>query len=178
MTVQMITTIKNFIGLSTDMKPTLEVPSGSTFWESDTNILYKNYDGTNWITYHIGSLILPGTIDLQQAAGPYTLYTATGGSLYVENFTLTLPNVNVSDDVNITSIKVETDTATVITLITAVAGAKANLTALKAFTYSIPFALPTGKKIILTIAGGAADAATVCVVICKYQPLNPAGYLA
>lgn len=177
MAVILTTTIHHFMGLSTDIKPT-DVPIGSDFWESDTNITYRCHDGTNWVISHVGSLVLPGTIDLQQAAGPYTLYTATGGALYIENFTLTLPNVNVSDDATITSIKVETDTATVISLITAAQGAKANLTALKAFTYQIPFALPTGKKIILTIAGGAADAATVCVSTCKYQAMNPAGYLA
>jgi hypothetical protein len=178
MTVLYETRIKRFIGLSTDTKPTDDVPPGSYFWAYDTGTLFKTYDGTNWIAYSVNSVVQPGTIDLQQAAGPYTLFTATGGSVYVEYFTLTLPNVNVSDDVNITSIKVETDTTTVLSLITAAAGAKANLTALKAFTYATPFALPVGKKIILTIAGGASDAATVCITSCRYRAINPAGYLS
>jgi len=48
MTVLMITTIKNFIGVSSDPKPTDGIPPGSTFWERDTNILYVTDDGTNW----------------------------------------------------------------------------------------------------------------------------------
>jgi hypothetical protein len=49
---------KNYYGLSSDTKPTVashsglpEPASGSTFWAYDTNILYKTYDGTNWILY-------------------------------------------------------------------------------------------------------------------------------
>src|SRR3990170_6815712 len=98
MTYNLITTIKRYIGLSTDSKPTTDPPAGSTFWEHDTNILYK-YNGSSWIPFHVGSLVLTGTIDLQQAAGAYDLFTATGASVYVEHFTLTLPNVDVSDDV-------------------------------------------------------------------------------
>ena len=105
MTYSLITTIKRYIGLSTDTKPTTDTPAGSTFWEHDTNILYK-YNGTSWIPFHVGSLVLTGTIDLQQAAGPYDLFTATGATVYIEHFTITLPNVDVSDDVNLTSIKV------------------------------------------------------------------------
>jgi hypothetical protein len=177
MTVALETTIKRFIGLSTDSKPT-GVPNGSYFWAWDTGTLFKTYDGDNWMAYSVNSVVQPGTIDLQQAAGPYTLFTATGGSVFVEYFTLTLPNVNCADDATITSIKVETDTTTVISLITAAQGARANLTALKAFTFATPFTLPVGKKIILTIAGGAADAATVCITSCRYRAINPAGYLA
>jgi len=35
-----------------------------------------------------------------------------------------------------------------------------------------------GKKIQLTIAGGAADAATVCDVIAEYRAVVSGGYLA
>ena len=176
MAYKLITTIQRFIGLSSDTKPT-GVPPGSTFWAYDTNILFKTPDGTNWEPYDIRSIVLPGTIDLQQAAGAYDLFTATGGTVYVEKFIITLPNVDVSDDVTITSIKVETDTATVITLLSATAGSKANLTANASFSYATPFALPVTKKIRLTIAGGAADAATVCVTSAKYQAVTPAAYL-
>ena len=65
-----------------------------------------------------------------------------------------------------------------ITLLSATAGAKANLTPLASFTYATPFPLPVGKKIRLTIAGGAADASTVCTTRAKYQGMVPAGYLA
>jgi hypothetical protein len=44
----LITRIQNFIGASTDTKPT-DVPVGSTFWCYDTNITWVTYDGTNWV---------------------------------------------------------------------------------------------------------------------------------
>jgi hypothetical protein len=177
MTVKLIETVQRFIGASTDTKPT-GVPCGSTFWEYNTNIEHVTYDGTNWTPKNINSIIIPTTIDLQQAAGTYTLYTATGGTVYIESFTLTLPNVDCSDDVNITSISVVNDMPTVVTLISATQGAKANLTANASFSYSTPFALTVGKKINLIIAGGAADAATVCTVSCRYSVVTPAAYLA
>ena len=169
---------RDLLGLSTDTKPTNNVPPGSTFWEHDTNILYVTYDGTNWVPRDIKSIVIPTTIDLQQVAATYDLFTATGGAVYVETFDITLPDVDCSDDVNLTSISVQSDMATVDVLLSATAGAVANLTALAAFSYAGPFALTTGKKIQLTIAGGASDAATVCTVNCRYQAVTPAAYLA
>lgn len=178
MAVALIATIQRFFGTSSDTKPT-SVPAGSTFWEHNTNILYVTYDGTNWVPRDIKSIVLPTTIDLQQVAGDYDLYTATGGTVYIETFALTLPNVDCSDDAALTGITVQSDMATPDEIISAAAGAVANLTANKAFSYSSPlFALTVGKKIQLTIAGGAADAATVCTVTCRYQAVTPAAYLA
>lgn len=180
MTVRRITSIERFVGLSGDSKPT-GVPVGSTFLESDTNFKYTSYDGTNWIAESLDAAIITTatTIDLNQAAGDYDLYTATGGTVYIDAFTITLPNVDCSDDLTITSISVQTDMATVTVLLSAVAGAVANLTALASFTYSgSPFVLTVGKKIQLTIAGGAADAPTVCTVSAQHQAITPAAYLA
>lgn len=39
--------IKDFIGLSTDVKPTQGVPTGSTFYETDTKAYYL-WDGSSW----------------------------------------------------------------------------------------------------------------------------------
>ena len=39
-----------YYGLAGDTKPA-GVPKGSTYWAYDTNVLYKTYDGTNWILY-------------------------------------------------------------------------------------------------------------------------------
>jgi hypothetical protein len=177
MAVKLLTNVTKYMGLSTDTKPT-SVLIGSTFFEYDTSSSYRTYDGTNWVIESIGSYMLPATFNLQQAANTYDLYTATSGSVYVVNFTFTLPNVDVSDDATITSIKVETDTTVVVQLITVAQGAKANLTANKAFLYTAPFALPSTKKIRITIAGGASDASTLCNVTCRWLPINPAGYLA
>jgi hypothetical protein len=140
--------------------------------------MLKTYDGTSWIAYSEDSVVQPGTINLQQAASTYDLFTATGGSVYVEYFSITLPNVNCADDATITSISVVTDTTTVITLLTTTQGAKANLTANASFSYATPFSLPVGKKLRLIIAGGASDASTLCITSCRYRSINPAGYLA
>ena len=48
MAVKKIATIQRYIGLAADTKPT-GVPSGSTFLEYDTGLLYITYDnGVNW----------------------------------------------------------------------------------------------------------------------------------
>ena len=177
MTVRLVTVIQNYIGLSTDSMPT-SVKPGSTFFAYDTNARYITYDGTNWVTESIGSFVATTTEDLQQAANTYDLFTATGANVLIENFTFTLPNVNCADDATITSISIVTDETVVRTLVTTTQGAKANLTANAAFTYSTPFTLPVGKKIRLTIAGGASDAPTVCTATVKYQSIAPAGYMA
>ena len=179
MTVIYETRIKRFIGLSTDAKPTDDVPPGSYFWCYDTGTLLKCYDGTNWLAYSVNSVVLPGTIDLHQGAASYDLFTATGGSVYVEYFTLTLPNKDLTDDAALTGITVQTDTTTVVTLIASAAGLKAQLSNNKVFTYATPFALPVGKKIQLTIVGGTAtDDPTTCITSCRYRSISPAGYLA
>lgn len=177
MAVILETRIQRFTGLSTDTKPT-GVPPGSYFWEADTNIIQKTYDGTNWVAQAIKSFVTPTTIDLKQAAGDYTLYTATTADVYIESFSFTLPNVNCADDATITSIAIVTDTTVAITLLSAANGAKAKLVANASFAYTIPFYLPATKLIKLTIAGGATDAATACTVKCRWTPVVPGGYLA
>ncbi len=47
MAVKLIESINNYIGLSTDTKPT-SVPVGSTFFEYNTKDRYVTYDGSNW----------------------------------------------------------------------------------------------------------------------------------
>ena len=178
MTVYMVTAIKNYIGSSADTKPTTDTPPGSTFYEHDTDIKYVCYDGTNWAVDESHAFIASTTEDLQQAASTYDLFTATGGNVLVEKVTFTLPNVDCSDDATITSISIVTDEGTPRTLVTTTQGAKANLTANASFSFSTPFTLPVTKKIRLVIAGGAADAPTVCTCTAKYASIVPGGYLA
>ena len=47
----MITTIKNYLGVSGDDKPS-DCPAGSTFEEQDTNTTYK-YNGQHWVVHSI-----------------------------------------------------------------------------------------------------------------------------
>lgn len=169
----------NFVCLSTDTKPTEGVLVGSTCWEYDTNITYVNIDGTNWVPKDIKSIILAASGDIHQGAAAYDLYTATGGTVYVESFTLTNGVEDCSDDAGpFTGISVQTDTTTVIILLAAATGVKANLTPGAIFTYSTPFALPVGKKIQYSVIGGtAAVNPTPFIVSCRYQAVTPAAYL-
>jgi hypothetical protein len=48
MAYTLVTTIKNYIGESTDVKPTVGIPAGSLFYESDTKAMYK-YTGSAWV---------------------------------------------------------------------------------------------------------------------------------
>jgi len=118
------------------------------------------------------------TIDLQQAAGSYDLFTGTTQDVVVEKLVIRLPNVDVSDDANITSISIQTDDATPQVFISATDGAKANLTPEAQLGYTGVVLIKVGKKIRLTIAGGAADAQTVCDVVAEYRAVVSGGYLA
>ena len=118
------------------------------------------------------------TIDLQQAAGNYDLFTGNSQDVVVERLLIRLPNVDVSDDVNITSISIQTNDTTAQVFISAADGAKVNLTAEAQLGYTGVIMIKVGKKIQLTIAGGAADEATVCDVICEYRAVVSGGYLA
>lgn len=118
------------------------------------------------------------TINLQQAAAPYTLFTGTTTDVIVERLSFRLPAVNVADDTTITSIAIATNDATAQAMITAVQGAKANLTSEAQITWTGSLLLKVGKTIRLTIAGGAANASTVCDVVAEYRAVNAGGYLA
>ncbi|MCX5819749.1 MAG: hypothetical protein NT047_07545 [Deltaproteobacteria bacterium] len=131
------------------------------------------------------SLVYPGrvqikgtTINLQQAAAAYTLFTGTTQDIIVDKLTFRLPNVNVSNDATITSIAIATDDATPQVMISAAQGAKANLPAEAQIPWTGAVLLKVGKKIKLTIAGGAADAAIVCDVVAEFRAVIEGGYLA
>lgn len=117
------------------------------------------------------------TIDLQQAAGTYDLFTGMAQDVVVERLLIRLPNIDVSDDVTITSISIQTNDTTVQVFISATDGAKANLTAEAQLGYTGVIMVKVGKKIQLTIAGGAADESTVCDVIAEYRAKVSGGYL-
>jgi len=118
------------------------------------------------------------TIDLQQAADTYDLFIGTTQDVVVERLLIRLPNVDVSDDVTITSISIQTNDTTAQVFISAADGAKVNLTAEAQLGYTGVIMIKVGKKIQLTIAGGAADEATVCDVIAEYRAVVAGGYLA
>jgi len=79
MTVKMMEVIQNFIGLSTDTKPT-SASIGSTFYEYDTRSHHICYDGTNWRGY--GRIIKEATVEktLVKGTAPISvnLFSFTG----------------------------------------------------------------------------------------------------
>jgi len=177
MAYEMIGAIKNFIGLDAS-KPASGFPSGSTYWAYDTGINYESPNGTTWVAKGIVSTLKSTTINLQQAANTYDLFTGTTQDILLTRLVFALPAVNVSDDINITSISIQTNDATPQVIISAVSGAKVNLTSSAQLSWVGAILLTATKKIQLTIAGGAADAATVCKVTTEYIPITAGGYLA
>ena len=118
------------------------------------------------------------TIDLAQIVGAYDLFTGTTQDVVVEKLSFRMPNVNVADDATITSISIQSNDATPQVLVSATLGVKANLTAEAQISWTGAVLLKAGKKIQLTIAGGAADAATVCDVVAEGRAVTGGGYLA
>jgi len=118
------------------------------------------------------------TEDLAQAAGSYDLFTGTTQDVLLKSLVIRLPNVDCSDDASLTSISIQTDDVTPAVIISAAAGAVANLTAEAQLAYTGAIVIKTGTKIQLTIAGGAADAATVCDVVTECTAVANGGYLA
>ena len=142
--------------------------------------LYNAHAGTiDAINRVAGKLqVKATTINLAQAAGAYDLFTGTTQDVIVEKLSFRLPNVNVSDDATITSIAIASNDVTPQVLVSSALGVKANLTAEAQLSWTGSVLLKAGKKIQLTISGGAADAATVCDCVAEIRAVTGGGYLA
>lgn len=125
------------------------------------------------------SQIKATTIDLGQIAGTYDLFTGTTQDVVVEKLVIRMSGGTLVGS-NLTSILIQTDDATPIVLIDAVAGAVANLTNEAQLTWTGAILLDAGTtaKIQCVIAGGAATAAKVCDVIAECRAVVAGGYLA
>jgi hypothetical protein len=168
MTVQQ-TGPREYIGLSTDTKPDATI--GSTFFEYDRKRTYVTRDGTNWMLKETpeGFVGKVTTINLKQAAATYDLFTI--GSFDVEVLELTfLTHNDLSGEATFTGISIQsTDTAPVVFIAADPTGKKANLTAGAHLKYTGAAVVATGKKIQLTIAGGATADNQVCEVSVAYR---------
>ncbi len=116
------------------------------------------------------------TIDLNQAAATYDLYTGTTQDVVAEKLIIRMSGGAVAGAV--TSISIQTDDTTAQIFISAVDGAVANLTYQNQLGYDGAIMIKAGKKIRLTIAGGAAGVARVCDVVVIYRAVVSGGYLA
>lgn len=151
-----------------------------TSYDNTTDSLEAIRDKLDTMTTATGAGVLQmaaTTKDLQQAAGTYDLFTCSTQAVVVEKLVFALPNVNVSDDVNITYITIQTNHSTPQVIFNSTTGAKANLTAENQLSWDGAIYMPTGKKIQLTIAGGAADASTVCNITAQYRAVVSGGSL-
>lgn len=72
MAVKLLGNFVRYIGLSTDPKPTISVPPGSTFYETNTKDIYI-YDGTAWseanATVQTGDTINIGDLEGKDVEG-------------------------------------------------------------------------------------------------------------
>lgn len=116
------------------------------------------------------------TIDLNQAAATYDLFTGTNQDVLVEYFLIRMPDIVAGGA--LTSISIQTDDTTPQVFISSALGAVANLTAEAQLSCDSPIMVKTGQKIQLTIAGGAHGSTYSCDVDVYYKALVQGGTLA
>jgi len=116
------------------------------------------------------------TIDLNQAAAAYTLFTGTTQNVIAETLVIRLPNVNCSATA-LDSIKIDINDTTVSEFISAAAGIKGNLTAEAQLAYTGAIYINVGTVIQLTIAGAATGTTAVCKVVVMYRSIIEGGRL-
>ena len=159
-----------FVGLSTDTKPT-GAQVGATCWEYDTGKLYSTPDGDNWVLKSAeGALFETTTVDLHQAAGAYDLFEGGLADVEILHFSFISPaDLTGTAAGSLTAISVATTDDTPVELISAAAGAKANLSSGAYLQYNGNGVMAAGKKIQLTIVGGATTAEQVATVFVAYR---------
>jgi hypothetical protein len=176
MTVQAIGATNNrFIGLSTDTKPT-SVNAGATFFEVNTGLMFI-YTGFAWLpkSYMPETTINYKQISLAQAEAVYDVMTATAQALFIDAVIVHVPD-DLHSVATFTGISVATDDVAAIEILSAVAGAKANLTGNFFYTFRGPVVTAVTKKIQLTIGGGSAGAGKIADVTVLWRPLVAGGY--
>jgi hypothetical protein len=176
MAVKKIATIQRWLGLSTDTKPTTPAV-GSTFIETDTGFrwIYNNYA---WIPESVtldGVTVNYNQIDLNQAAAAYDVMTATTQSLFIDAVVIHVPD-DLSAVAVFTGISVATDDVAPIEILSAAAGAKANLTGNFYHVYRGPAVTAATKILELTISGATAGAGKIADVTVYWRPLVAGGY--
>lgn len=115
------------------------------------------------------------TISLDQAAGTYDLFTGTTQNVMVEKLVIRMPDLAAGGA--LTSISIQTDDTTPQVFIPSTLGVVANLTAQTQLACDTPITVAVGKKVRLTIAGGAHGVAYSCTVRAYYRAEVAGGYL-
>ena len=169
-------TNNRFIGLSTDTKPT-DVKAGATYFEQNTGFMFI-FNGYAWVpkSFMPETTVNYKQISLNQAAAAYDVMTATEQKLFIDAVIIHVPD-DLHSVATFTGISVATnDDGTPIEILSAAAGAKANLTGNFYHVYRGP-SVTAGTKIIqLTIGGGSAGANKVADVTVLWRPVVAGGY--
>ncbi|MDD5538350.1 MAG: hypothetical protein PHF12_05235 [Candidatus Omnitrophica bacterium] len=174
--MKLIDTSQNWIGLSTDTKPTAPAP-GSSFFEGDYFWEWV-YNGFAWVPRKIlieGITAQYKQISLNQAANTYDVMTATTQNLFIDAIIIHVPD-NLSAVETFTGISVQTDDVAAIEILSAAAGAKAKLTGNFYHVYRGPKISASTKKIQLTIGGATAGAGKVADITVLWRPVVAGGY--
>lgn len=125
----------------------------------------------------IGKLqIAATTIELNQAAATYLLFTGTTQAVVLEKLVFRMPNVDISAGA-LTSISIQTDDNTPAVIISAADGIIGNLTEEATLSWTGAILIPVGTLIRLTIAGGLAGAC-LCDVVAESRAVVNLGYLS
>jgi len=171
----LITSVKRFIGLSTDTKPT-GAQSGSTFFEFNTGYMYI-YNGYAWVpkSYLPETAVNYNQISLNQVAATYDVMTATSQNLFIDAVIIHVPD-NLSAVATFTGITVQTDDGSAIEILAAADGVKAKLTGNFYHIYRGPAVTASTKKIQLTITGATAGAGKVADITVLWRALVAGGY--
>jgi len=122
------------------------------------------------------SQIKATTIDLNQVAATYPLFTGTAQAVILESLNIKMPNLAAGGA--LTSISIQTDDVTPGVIISVAQGAVANLTAEADLSWIGSLYITVGTIITLTIAGGAHGVAYVCNVTAKSRAVVNGGNLA
>lgn len=164
-----------YIGLSTDTKPTSPA-DGATFFEWNTGFMYI-YNGYAWVpkSYQPETTVNYKQISLNQAAAAYDAMTATTQNLFIDAVIIHVPD-DLSSVATFTGISVATDDGTPIEILSASAGAKANLTGNFHHVYTGPTVTVASKKIQLTIGGATAGTGKVADITVLWRPVVAGGY--
>jgi len=121
------------------------------------------------------SQIKATTIDLNQVAATYPLFTGTAQAVILESLNIKMPNIVAGGA--LTSISIQTDDVTPGVIISAAQGAVANLTAEADLSWTGSLYITVATIITLTIAGGAHGVAYVCKVTAKSRAVVAGGNL-
>ena len=168
---------KDFIGLSTDTKPTTGIDNGATFFEANTGYLFV-YNGYAWVPKDVMADHLTVNykqISLDQAAATYDVMTATTQNLFIDAVIVHVPD-DLSAVATFTGITVQTDDTSAIEILSAAAGAKALLTGNFFHVFRGPRVTVATKKIQLTIGGATAGTGKVADITVLWRLLVAGGY--